>query len=395
MKLRLVVVFATQLLLGNIVAAVDCGSGSVTATLTLVSPDDVTSLASACPTVRASIFISGDIGEDEIKLDGIKTIEGNLVLGNCQAADCGDQKVTKISGSTLELVEGAVDIEGLDSLEQLSLPVLGQVKGTVSIKELKNLKTLELDALGAVGNFSLLDVEQLYYFNLGIAQGEEVSIAGNGYLVLQMGDTDGVDPNLISHLDISGVGELRWGTSGGKIAVGNLSVHDNQVEQLPLLFQSLRALTIWQNRQLTDILFPAAEEAKTELVSQLKQISVTDNEKFNMTTISSTSWNNTDMLTWVWPGENMYTVVLDGIIHNAFFQPLQDAHDWTNLQNANSSKPRVLQDFNITSSVPAFHCEPIDEMRRHGAFPGSYSCNGDKIDIPNNAISSTTRGLYW
>jgi hypothetical protein len=267
--------------------------------------------------VRASILISPE-ASDEVHFDGVNAIEGDLVVRGCQHSGCANEILTKISSSTLRLVEGDIIIEDLNKLEEVSVPALGKVQGVVSAKNLTSLETLKLDALSTVSNFSLAEVEQLYYLNLGIAQAEDISVAGNGNMVLQLGSTNGSDPNLISRLDIAGVGELRWGSSVNRIAVGELAVHDSTIELLPLLFSSIRNLVVWQNSQLTDILFPAEEESKTRLVSLLKQILVTDNERLNMTTIHNGSWNNTDMLSWVWPGENMDTVVLDGIIHNAF-----------------------------------------------------------------------------
>lgn len=67
-------------------------------------------------------------------------------------------------------------------------------------------------------------------------------------------------------------------------------------------------------------------------------------------------------------------------------QPLIAAHHTTTLDNASSSKPRVLLSFNITSTASTFNCDPLDELRRHGVFPGLYSCNGNTIDVPSGSI---------
>jgi hypothetical protein len=56
----------------------------------------------------------------------------------------------------------------------------------------------------------------------------------------------------------------------------------------------------------------------------------------------------------------------------------------------------VLKDFELTSSVPDFQCAAIDELRRHDVFTGSYSCNGDTIDVISGGVlgvSSDRRGI--
>lgn len=313
-----------RLLTGITLAEVDCGDADTQAakTFTLTSTDDVTTLASACPTVLASISISADAGGD-ISLDGIETISGSLSLENCEPVSCRQQTVTRISTSTLRLVAGDLVISGLDSLINVSFPLLGEVRGNIEIQDLAELDTLDLSAVtGLGGNFSLSEVEQLYYLDLSFLQAQNVLISGNGALVVQLGKnldaTNGQAKNQIQRLDISGVGEVRWGESVSHITLTDFSIHDSKITELPLVFSSIQNLEVLNNDKLTEILFPAEAATITELVSRLRQIAIRDNEKFNMTTIHSSTWNGTDMLSWVWPTEDMSSVELEGIIHNTF-----------------------------------------------------------------------------
>ncbi|KAH8198038.1 hypothetical protein TruAng_007813 [Truncatella angustata] len=321
-KPRLLAPAAQQLLLlfEIVAAASDCGDGSATTTITIANSGDASSLASACATIEASVSIGAGAGGD-IELDGVQVIRGELQVESCSALGCDEETTTRISSSTLELVDGDVNIANLSGLQNLSFPALGEVKGQFSVHDLDSLDTLNLSALSSVGNLTISNVRQLYYLKLGIAQANKVSVTGNKQLVLQLDGTttsDDTNSGLVSYLDISRIGELRWGASNGGIVVGNLAVHDTGITELPLLFSSVQSLDVWNNEDLTEVLFPADENAQTRLFSQLKQISIGNNEKFNMTTIRSVEWNSTDMLSWVWPSENLDSVVLDGIIHIAF-----------------------------------------------------------------------------
>lgn len=258
---------------------------------------------------------------EELDLDCLEVIQGRLDLQGCQSSsDCTD-KLTSIRAPKLRTVEGGLTIEGVDTLTEVSFPVLSDVWGSASVKGLKSLDTLDVGALSTVGNFSVADVQQLYYLNLGVAQAGSVSIVGNGELVVEFGSPNATNETAtgrIDQLDISGASELRWGNSAEASAVGKLFVHDGASDELPLLFKSLQSLEVRANNELSDLLLPAEDGAKSQLLSQLRSIIIVDNEKLNLTTIRTENYIGTDMLSWAWPSENMDTVLLDGIIHGTF-----------------------------------------------------------------------------
>lgn len=207
-------------------------------------------------------------------------------------------------------------------METISFPALNQVTGSFSVRN-TSTGLLELDAMWSVGNFSISLMNDLYFVALGIAQADVVSISGNGALVVKLGAVDAKNDSavdkLVSRLDLSGIGELRWSELHDNMHVRELRIHDNdRLEELPLLFSGLSALEVRNNVHLTDVLFPSEDDGKSRLLSQLEQMLMTGNDRFNMTTIHDVLWNSTNWLSWAWPDENMDVVVLDGIIHNSF-----------------------------------------------------------------------------
>ena len=71
---------------------------------------------------------------------------------------------------------------------------------------------------------------------------------------------------------------------------------------------------------------------------------------------------------------------------------LVDAHYHTNPQNMNTSRPRILNNFQVKSSVPNFHCAALDDLRRRGAIPGRYNCNGNGVDMLSGDSGRWHRG---
>ncbi|KAI1881557.1 hypothetical protein JX265_000383 [Neoarthrinium moseri] len=372
------------------VASAACGTSEASTTITIRRAAEATALGRACPTVYGSVQIAPDANEDAVVLDGVETITQDLVLSGCDDGGCPNVTLARITGSSLSRVLGRFDIQGLGTLKEIEFPGLNEVEGSAMVQRLGALDTLDLGGLHTVRNLTVADIPQLYYAELGVSSGATVVVAGNGNLVLRLNAAQAADDGTIQNLDISGIGELRW-SNRNQVVVDSFTLRDSRLEVLPLLFNSFGALNIRDNSKLTAVLFPADDPARTTIVSRLKSIAVTGNPQLSLNASSPSRWNDTDMLTWVWPSENMDTVLLDGALHDAFFQPFVDAHGYTSPQTANSTKPRVLQDFEIRSSVPDFHCEPIDEMRRHGVFPGRYSCNGNSVAVPNGGAADRAR----
>lgn len=344
--------------------------------------------------MQGDVLISPD-ASGEINLDGVTTIQGRLTIQDC-GSGC-DSGLTKISSSTLQSVGGGLQIANAKGLKEISFPALREAQGNVSFWDLPALETLDISALDSVEGLDVGAVPQLYYLGLPPAAFGNVNISGNGNLVVGLSNNgDGSNNNSrISTLNASGIGKFQWSGGGEGNNVGALAVHDSSdLETLPLLFQTVQRLEVRDNGALSELAFPQRPEAQSLLVSRLRDIAITGNARLNLTTAHDVAWGGGDTATtsWVWPGEDMDTVVLDGVVHGAFFQPLVDAHQGTSLANQNQSRPRVLVDFRVTSSVPGFLCGPLDGMRRRGVFPGGYSCNGNSIDIPSGASRSAVLG---
>ncbi|KAI0128683.1 hypothetical protein BJ170DRAFT_594516 [Xylariales sp. AK1849] len=234
------------------------------------------------------------------------------------SSPCEDGSLTKLSSSTLKVIRGDIGIEAVETLKEVSFPVL-QDAASIYINNLTALDTLDLEMLDTGRNLTVTEVPQLLYLNLGVSKGDRVIIAGNGSLVLALDNFSLRDNPRLEVLTISGVEEVRWISTNGQGTIGNLTVHDSKVDQLPLFFGNIESLEIRDNDELTDVLFPPDDIARKQIVSKMKNIAVSGNKKLNLTTIHDVNWNNVhDLSSWVWPMENMDTVVLDGIIHDAF-----------------------------------------------------------------------------
>ncbi|KPM37503.1 hypothetical protein AK830_g9059 [Neonectria ditissima] len=111
----------------------------------------------ACPTIGGNLII-GDISE-QINLDGIEWVRGDLVHNNCTTNEtyCEDfiKPRLEVSSSTLTAINGSIDFRLFYGLNKLLLPNLEFVDGNVSFSNLAAIADLDLTSLAYVSSFHL------------------------------------------------------------------------------------------------------------------------------------------------------------------------------------------------------------------------------------------------
>ncbi|KAK8081437.1 hypothetical protein PG996_000218 [Apiospora saccharicola] len=450
------VVGGTTLLSGRLAAAQSTSCKSPKA---IGSASDAEALAKGCSIIEGDLTISaGASGDDGIRLDGIKNITGGISIQDCPER-CAGLTAGTISSSTLETVEGDIQISDVGGLHSLLFPALRDVHGSITLENLADLTSLDLGSLRSVNesfvlasapelanltappkgfdiagdparvriwdvglgsvdpflvassnahtrDISVSRIPNIVYAELATSNGGTVRIEGNGHLTLGLGNFRNVSssggngaggqmlmPAHIETLNVSGLSAVRWSSSsdgnaqkrpGEYYTLGTLSVHDSALlTSLPMLWEGIGRLDIAHNDALAELAFPRDPDAARAVASSLRKIAVRDNPRLELEALSEDGkWNGTvETASWIWPTEDLETLVLSGVVHDTFFRPLEKIHGLTTSSSPNPAKPRVLDDFELTSTVPEFHCGTIDQMRMHGVFVGNYSCNGNSVDM--------------
>ncbi|KAK8139294.1 hypothetical protein PG984_002674 [Apiospora sp. TS-2023a] len=425
------IVGRTAFLSGRLAAAQSTSCKSPKA---IGSASDAEALAKGCSTIEGDLTISaGASGDDGIRLDGIKNINGGIAIQDCPER-CAGFTAGTISSSTLESVGGDIQISDVGGLHSVLFPALRDVHGKVTLENLADLTSLDLASLRSVNesfvlasapelanltapaqgfdiagdparvriwdvglgsidpfliapsnahtrDISVSRIPNIVYAELATSNGGTVRIEGNGHLTLGLGN----------FRNISSLGEK----AGEYYTLGTLSVHDSALlPSLPMLWEGIGRLDIARNDALAELAFPRDPGAARAVASSLRNIAVRDNPRLELGTLSEDGkWNGTvETASWVWPTEDLETLVLSGMVHDTFFRPLEKIHGLTTSSTPNPAKPRVLDDFALTSTVPEFHCGTIDQMRMHGVFVGNYSCNGHSVDmVPPGSGSGAVR----
>jgi hypothetical protein len=305
--------------------------------------------------------------------------------------------ITTLSAANLTFVGANIQIPATGgtaapALKTVSLPRL-RAAGAVHVLDLPALDTLDLGVLDRTTNrgLTVAAVPALYYLDLPLTQaGSNVSVAGNGNLVVQLGgidvgDDEGGGDNTIQavpNLDLAGLGELRWrgaaAQGGGKAVVveGQVAVHDGRLTTLPLLFDSVSGLEVRDNGELTDILFP---ENSTWLVSRLRSVVVTGNGALDLTTIHNATWNGTQMQSWVWPGEDLNTVILNGTVHIAFLW-VSYSSLYLDLRTPNATLSPFSPILQVTLFLqpPSFYKVSLDTLNTCAYYPSPFKSYGTR-----------------
>lgn len=243
-------------------AAAQC---SVSATTTIQNAGDATALA-ACSTFSGNIAIATGT-TDDIALDGIKSIKGNIVANS-------NANIKRISASDLEELQGEMNLDQLtrlyavdfpklkkvDSLKWNALPNLQNLGFTASIETAKKVR-IENTGLRSLQGINLQQIQNLF-------------VANNGYIneiTMQLGNVSDAltlaDNNKAVKVELP---NLIWATNMtfrfcGSVSMpsltklnGSLGFYNNDFETFsaPNLTQVGQALAIVGNNNLNNLTFP-------------------------------------------------------------------------------------------------------------------------------------------
>lgn len=134
-------------------AGVDCDGD-----ITIANAADAKDVREACTSVGGDVTLQKGIDED-INLDGIKSINGNFDYTGCISdgdRDCpnvGD--LWSLSSDSLAFVNQSINIWRPHNLGKILLPKLREVRGEVAMNKLDNVTHLDLTNLEALGGFRL------------------------------------------------------------------------------------------------------------------------------------------------------------------------------------------------------------------------------------------------
>jgi len=250
---------------------------STSATATIENAADASAFATCTNTFTGSIAVATGV-VDDIRLDGIKAIKGDLIIE-------GNDKLQRLSGANLKTVTGKLTIDNVAELAALSFPMLEEVD-TLTLKGLPNLRSLEFTT--GVSKCDHLDVENTKLQSLegiNLEEAADIFIANNNeiasitmkitnitnFLTLSFNNAEvNVSfPNLESANNISlrAIGSLNI-PSLSKINVGDFGIFesDNLASlSAPNLTKIDGALVINNNEGLKNITFASLTDVGANL----------------------------------------------------------------------------------------------------------------------------------
>lgn len=143
---------------------------STSGTATISSGGDASSIGN-CPTFTGNIAVATGVADD-ITLDGLKQIKGDLALE-------GNDKIRRFGGSDLKTITGKLTLDNVPELAALSFTALEEVD-TLILKGLPNLRELEFTT--GISKCDHLDVENTKLQNLDgidLEEAADIFIANN------------------------------------------------------------------------------------------------------------------------------------------------------------------------------------------------------------------------
>ncbi|KAF2625453.1 hypothetical protein BU25DRAFT_412502 [Macroventuria anomochaeta] len=238
---------------------------TVSATTTIQNAGDATALAS-CSTFSGNIAIATGT-TDDIALNGIKELNGNLVATN-------NSNMKRISADSLEKIDGSLNLDGLTRLYAVDFPKLKTVE-TIKWNALPNLQTIGFTAeVTQADNINIQNTALRSLEGINIEKADTIFIANNGYIneiSMQLGNvSDSLTfadnneklavtlPNLIwaTNLTFRFIGSLEMPSL--ETLNGSLGLYNNGFESFsaPNLTTIGEALAIVANEQVSNISFP-------------------------------------------------------------------------------------------------------------------------------------------
>lgn len=238
---------------------------SNSATATVQNSGDASALAS-CTTFSGSIAIATGT-TDDIALDGIQQIKGNLVADS-------NSGIQRISGADLETITGTLEINDVPQLASLNFPKLSEVN-IVKMQGLPNLQTLGFDA--EVTKASQIDIQNTFLENLqglNIEEADVINIANNPQIAeidMQVGNVTQQLTLSYNNADVNvSFPNLIWANNATFRACGSiqmqslealndsLGIFESNLETFaaPNLTKVEKFLAIVGNKNLNNISFP-------------------------------------------------------------------------------------------------------------------------------------------
>lgn len=238
---------------------------SASATTTIQNQGDATALAS-CSTFSGSIAVATGT-TDDISLDGIKTLKGNLVVEK-------NDKMKRLSASQLETLDGEMKLDGATQLFNIDFPKLKTID-SIKWNALPNLLNLGFNA--EVEKAAKIDIQNTALRSLkgiNIEQVDTIFIANNGFIndiSMQLGNVSDsltfADNNEDVKVDLP---NLIWAANMtfrfcGSVSVpsletlnGSLGLYNNGFETFsaPNLTTIGQALALVANEKMSNLTFP-------------------------------------------------------------------------------------------------------------------------------------------
>jgi hypothetical protein len=247
---------------------------STSATATIQNQGDATALAS-CSTFSGSIAVATGT-TDDISLDGIKTLKGNLVVKD-------NSQMKRLSASQLETLDGEMELDGATQLFSVDFPKLKTID-SIKWNALPNL--LNLGFTAEVEKADKIDIQNTALRSLkgiNIEQVDTIFIANNGFIndiEMQLGNVSDSLTFADNNEDVKvSLPNLIWATNMtfrfcGSVSMpsletlnGSLGLYNNGFESFsaPNLTSIGQALALVANEKLSNLTFPMLQKINGNL----------------------------------------------------------------------------------------------------------------------------------
>lgn len=252
------------------VATARLAAAACSGTSTIQNSGDASAIAQACSTFSGTIAVATQAA-DELKLDGLQEIDGDLVVKN--ANDLGS-----IGADSLTTITGKFMLSGVRQLTNLEFPELTEV-GSIEWRTLPNLNGLSFGAgIQKASTVSITDTQLQDLSGLALSEADTITLQSNGILTNVSFDLEKIGtgftvsengqdmelsmPSLTKakNLILQDLGSLNLPeleTVGGELDVERGSF---ETLEIPKLTEVGTTLTIRENSQLSEIML---EQLKT------------------------------------------------------------------------------------------------------------------------------------